>query len=129
MNLQLLRLNLPPNAVAKNGIPKVKGEFDRCGTSAAFAGLVFAASGKGRSVLNRLTPRAVVAHEAGHMLTDRAGKGFAGGSLLDEVQASLIGRNLPGLNKVERYQLLRDAAERARNEGQSLRNLLPQLNH
>lgn len=29
------------------------------------------------------------------MLADRAGKGFAGGSLLDEVQASWIGRNLP----------------------------------
>ena len=62
------------------------------------------------------------------MIADRAGKGFPGGSLLDEVQANLIGRNLPGLTPAERFGLLRDAVERARNEGQNLRELLPQLN-
>ncbi len=81
----------------------------------------------GGSVLERLTPRAVIAHEAGHPVTTRAGKDLAAGSLLDEVQASLVGRQLKGLNKVERYQLLRDAAERARLEGKRLRDLLPEL--
>jgi RHS repeat-associated protein len=88
-----------------------------------------AGSRAGGTVLERMTPRSVVAHEAGHMLTTRAGTSFPGGSLMDEVQASLVGRELPGLNRVERYQLLRDAAERAHNEGQVLRELLPQLNH
>jgi hypothetical protein len=37
-----------------------------------------------RSVFERLTPRAVVAHEAGHMITTRAGSAFPGGTLLDE---------------------------------------------
>ena len=81
------------------------------------------------TVFGRLSPRSVVAHEAGHMIADRAGKGFAGGSLLDEVQASLLGRSLRGLNRIERYQLLRDAAERARKEGVKLRSILPQLNY
>jgi hypothetical protein len=65
------------------------------------------------SVLERLTPRATLAHEAGHLITTRAGTAFEGGSLLDEFQASIVGRTLPGLNSVERYQLLRDAVERS----------------
>jgi hypothetical protein len=86
------------------------------------------AAGMGnRSVLARLTPRAVLAHEQAHLLTTRAGKALEGGTLLDEVQASLVARQLRGLNKVERYQLLRDAVERAKGEGQNLRDLLDQL--
>jgi hypothetical protein len=80
-----------------------------------------------RSVLNRITPRAAIAHEAGHMITTRAGKALQGGSLLDEVQASLVARQLGGLNKVERMQLLRDAVERARESGTRVRDLIPQL--
>jgi len=80
-----------------------------------------------RSVLNRMTPRAVVAHEAGHMITTRAGKSLPGGTLLDEVQASLVGRQLSGLSNVEKMQLLRDAVERARESGTRVRELLPQL--
>lgn len=89
-----------------------------------------AASGStSRSVLGRLTPRAVVAHEGGHMITSRAGTAFEGGSLLDEFQASLVGRGLPGLNSTERFQLLRDAVERARAAGADPRDLLGQLKH
>ena len=80
-----------------------------------------------RSVVTRLTPRAVIAHERGHLLTTRAGKALEGGSLMDEVQASLVGRQLRGLSNVERYQLLRESVERARGQGQRVRNLLPEL--
>ena len=79
------------------------------------------------SVFERLTPRAVVAHEGGHLITSRAGKALEAGSLLDEVQASLVARQMRGLSKVERIQLLRDAVERARNEGKRVRDLLPEL--
>ncbi|MDI1431380.1 hypothetical protein [Polyangium sorediatum] len=80
----------------------------------------------GGTVFERLTSRAVIAHEAGHMLTTRAGIAFEAGSVMDEVQASLAGRRLPGLSALERYQLLRDAAERARASGTPLRKLLQQ---
>ena len=60
-------------------------------------------------------------------MTTRAGTALEAGSLLDEIQASLVGRQLRGLSNVERYQLLRGAAEDARNSGFSLRDLLPQL--
>ncbi|GIW80231.1 MAG: hypothetical protein KatS3mg105_2038 [Gemmatales bacterium] len=86
-----------------------------------------AAGSSSRSVLGRLTPRAVIAHEGGHLLTSRAGKALQGGSLLDEVQASLVARQMRGLSNVEGYQLLRDAVERARSQGQRVRDLLPQL--
>lgn len=79
------------------------------------------------SVFESMTPRAVVAHEAGHMITTRNGTAFEAGSLYDEVAASLTGRNLPGLNNVERYQLLRDAVERARIEGKDLRKVLSEM--
>ena len=82
-----------------------------------------------RSVFGRLTPRAVLAHERGHMLTSQAGLDFEGGSLLDEVQASLVARQQRGLSNQERMQLLRDAVERARVEGKDLRTLLPQLKY
>lgn len=81
------------------------------------------------SVFERLTPRAVVAHEAGHMLTTRAGTSFPAGSVLDEFQASVVGRDLPGLNSTERFQLLRDAVERARAAGAKPRELLFQMKH
>jgi len=80
-----------------------------------------------RSILAGMSPRAVIAHERGHLLTSRAGNGLEGGSLLDEVQASLVARQLQGLNNVARYQLLRDAVERERSQGQRVRDLLPQL--
>jgi hypothetical protein len=81
-----------------------------------------------RSVFGRLTPRAVIAHEAGHMITTRAGTAFPGGTVLDEVQASIVGRTLPGLSSMERFQLLRDAVERAKAAGESPRSLLERLN-
>ncbi|WP_179197414.1 putative Ig domain-containing protein [Stenotrophomonas rhizophila] len=80
-----------------------------------------------KGVFETMTPRAVVAHEAGHMLTSRAGTAFEPGSLLDEVGASLAGRRLPGLNGVERFQLLRDAVERSRLEGRSLRDVMAEM--
>lgn len=52
------------------------------------------------SVLARISPRAVIAQQRGHLLTSRAGKAFEDGSMLDEVQASLVDRQLPGLNKM-----------------------------
>jgi hypothetical protein len=82
-----------------------------------------------RSVFERFTPKAVVAHEAGHMITARAGTAFPAGSLLDEFQASIVGRSLPGLSATERFQLLRDAVERARAAGMNPRDLLRQLKH
>lgn len=84
-------------------------------------------AGTVNSVFESMTPRAAVAHEAGHMLTARAGMDFEAGSLFDEVNASLTGRGLPGLNSVERYQLLRDAVERSQLEGQNLRDVLNQM--
>lgn len=83
----------------------------------------------GGTVFERMTPRAVLAHEGGHQITTRAGTAFEGGSVLDEVQASLVGRELPGLSSMERYQLLRDAAERANASGRSARELLPEIRH
>ncbi len=83
----------------------------------------------GGTVFERMTPRAVLAHEGGHQITTRAGTAFEGGSVLDEVQASLVGRELPGLSSMERYQLLRDAAERANAAGRSARELLPEMRH
>jgi large repetitive protein len=80
-----------------------------------------------RGVFETMTPRAVVAHEAGHMITTRSGTAFEAGSLFDEVGASLTGRKLPGLNSTERYQLLRDAAERARIENRSLREVISEM--
>jgi hypothetical protein len=84
-------------------------------------------AGTVNSVFESMTPRAAVAHEAGHMLSTRAGMDFEAGSLFDEVNASLTGRELPGLNSIERYQLLRDAVERTHLEGQSLRDVLSQM--
>lgn len=80
-----------------------------------------------RSVLETMTPRAAIAHEAGHLITTRNGTAFAPQTLYDEVLASLTGRKLPGLNNTEKYQLLRDAAERAKIEGQRLRDIIPEL--
>jgi hypothetical protein len=71
----------------------------------------------GGTVLERLTPKAVIAHEAGHMKTSRNGVDFRGGSLADEVLASIEGSKLKGLSKTEKFQLLRDATERAKAEG------------
>lgn len=80
-----------------------------------------------RTVFETMTPRAAVAHEAGHLISTRNGTAFEAGSLFDEVGASLTGRNLPGLSSVERYQLLRDAAERAHLEGTRLRDVLSEI--
>jgi hypothetical protein len=84
-------------------------------------------AGTVNSVFESMTPRAAVAHEAGHMLTTRAGMDFEAGSLFDEVNASLTGRDLPGLSNMERYQLLRDAVERSHLEGRNLRDVLNQM--
>jgi hypothetical protein len=61
------------------------------------------------------------------MITTRAGTDFAAGTLLDEFQASIVGRTLPGLTSTERFQLLRDGVERARAAGAIPRDLLRQL--
>lgn len=74
------------------------------------------------TLFERLNPRSVIAHEWGHKLI--APRGFAPGSLMDEVGASLAGRQLPGLTGAERFGLLRDAVERARAGGTSVRTLL-----
>lgn len=79
---------------------------------------------RGRTVLERMTPRVVLAHELGHRTTTRNGTAHEPGSVADEVQASLVGRTLPQLNYAERFQLLRDAEERARAEGTTVRELL-----
>ena len=81
----------------------------------------------GATVFERMTARAAIAHERGHLVTSRAGTALEGGSVLDEIQASLVGRQSRGLSNVERYQLLRGAAEDARKAGLSLRDLIPQL--
>ena len=49
-------------------------------------------AGTVNSVFESMTPRAAVAHEAGHMLTTRAGMDFEAGSVFDEVNASLTMR-------------------------------------
>jgi hypothetical protein len=51
------------------------------------------------------------------------------GSALDEFQASIVGRRLPGLTSTERFQLMRDAVERARSLGANARDLVNQLKH
>jgi len=89
---------------------------------------VFQASSRtANTVFETMSPRAVIAHEAGHMITTRSGRAFEAGSLFDEVGASLAGRELPGLSNVEKYQLLRDAVERAKIEGKNLREVLSQM--
>jgi hypothetical protein len=60
-----------------------------------------------------LTLKAALAHEAGHMISTRAGFAFAAQTVEDEVLASLVGRTLPTLTSAERQQLLEDALERA----------------
>lgn len=81
-----------------------------------------------RSVYDRLTTGAVLAHEYGHLLAARHGVSFAGGSLIEEFQASVLAaRHTPGLMPFERVQLLRDALERARDAGVDYRTLRAQL--
>jgi hypothetical protein len=60
--------------------------------------------------------RATLAHEIfGHHQAYLKGSFHKAGSLLDEVQASVLAaRNTPGLNGGERFTLLRDAAERVK---------------
>lgn len=66
------------------------------------------------SVIRRMTIRATLAHEVvGHLHTSRAGKAHDSGGYKDEIQASVRAAYLaPGLSSAERFQLLRDAAER-----------------
>jgi hypothetical protein len=65
------------------------------------------------SALSQLSPASVIAHEAGHMITTRAGTAFEGGSIEDEVQATMVGRGLPGLSQAEQDLLLQHAQETA----------------
>ena len=81
----------------------------------------------GKTALERMSARAAIAHEGGHRLSVHRGKAFADGSVFDEIQASLYGRTLPGLSDIERFSLLRDAAEKARAVDVPLRELLPLL--
>lgn len=76
-----------------------------------------------KTVMDRLMPRQVLAHEYGHLFTGRRGTAFALDLALDEFQASIVGRQLSNLSLTERYQLMRDAVERARNLGGSPREL------
>lgn len=68
------------------------------------------------SVIPRMSMRATMAHEVvGHLQTTERRTAHLGGSLLDEVQASVrAAHRAPGLTQVERIQLLRDAAERVK---------------
>ena len=68
------------------------------------------------TALERLTVNAALAHEAGHMITSRAGLAFEGASVLDEFQASIVGRQISGLTSVECYQLLRAAVEKCKRQ-------------
>jgi hypothetical protein len=108
--------------LGRNAFPAA--EADRLGMLAYRT----AQGGNGRSVYETMTARAVVAHEAGHLVSTREGFAFTSGTWQDEALASLVGRQLPGLTPLERYQLLRDAAEVARRYGNtSVRELIPQI--
>ena len=61
------------------------------------------------SVLSQLSPRAVIAHEAGHMINTVGGMAFEAGSVADEAAASTMGSQLPGLTTAERNLLLQHA--------------------
>lgn len=87
------------------------------------------ATGGGMGVANRLSPGAAIAHENGHLVTTRARTAYPGGSIQDEIQASIVGSRTPGLTSLERYQLLRMGMEDAKaNELtiQQVRDLLRQ---
>lgn len=79
----------------------------------------------GATAIERMTPRAAIAHEAGHRALVHAGRAFSDSSVLDEIAASLMGRTLNGLSNAERWSLLRDAVEKANAAGVPLRQLLP----
>jgi hypothetical protein len=81
-----------------------------------------------RPVFDRLSVRAALAHENGHMLAARNGIAFPGGTVMEEFQASVLAaRNTPGLTPVERFQLIRNAIEEARSQGADWRQLRSQL--
>ncbi|WLQ15717.1 LysM peptidoglycan-binding domain-containing protein [Hahella aquimaris] len=79
----------------------------------------------GMGVLDRMSMEATMAHEiVGHRNSFLAGKDFADGSLLDEVQASYRAAALtPELSSTERYQLLRDVVRRLHDESQTVKDL------
>ena len=79
------------------------------------------------NTFERLSLRAAIAHEAGHLISTRAGKGFAAGSFEDEIIANIVGRQLPSLNSAERYQLLRYAVELSHQGNIDLRTFLNKL--
>ncbi len=70
---------------------------------------------------SRMSWRAALGHEiVGHGEANLAGRAFAPGSLLDEVQASARASRLtPELSNVERFQLRRDAIERIQMHNQT----------
>jgi len=63
------------------------------------------------TVLSQLSPRAVIAHEAGHMINTAGGIAFEAGSVMDEAAASTMGSQLPGLTTAERNLLLQHAQQ------------------
>jgi len=73
---------------------------------------VFPGLASDASVLSQLSPRAVIAHEAGHMINTVGGMAFEAGSVMDEAAASMMGRQLPGLTTAERNLLLQHARGR-----------------
>ncbi len=87
------------------------------------------AAGGGPGVANRLTLGGAMAHENGHLVTTRAGTAFTGGSIQDEIQASIVGSRTPGLTSLERYQLLRMALEDARANGLTIQDVRALLRH
>jgi len=76
------------------------------------------------NMFERLSLRSAIAHEGGHLITTRAGRGFAPGSFKDEIIATIAGRQLPSLNSLERYQMLRYSVELAREGKINLRSFL-----
>lgn len=65
----------------------------------------------GDTALSQLSPRAVVAHEAGHMISTTGGFSLEAGTVADEIQATLVGRSLPGLSQEDIDLLSQHAAE------------------
>ncbi len=81
---------------------------------------VFPSAGRGLSANTRISMRAALAHEIlGHRAAELAGRTQAVG-VLEEAQASIrAARFGPGLSRLERFTLLRDAVTRLR--GQQIR--------
>jgi hypothetical protein len=52
-----------------------------------------------------------IAHEAGHMISTAGGFSLEAGSVADEIQATMVGRWLPGVTEQDSSLLLQHAQE------------------